>query len=338
MIHAHRHLLPALAALALTACGDAASRPNVTQYWAQPDTVILGLGHPSDVKAESRDRVWVADRESAIILGIAPLDSQYVSIGRADLEPKQVQLPGKLAVSTDIGLSAYDIETGSVDLFTFGGDFIRGFEPGFVPAVMSFSKAPIGYTFAVAAVDSSLKRPVVNDTTGADSTFVRHAVIIHTDLQGGSRDTLLSPTRGPEALRGATAGPGETLMSPSVSGMWVWTRLVPDTVFDVSPNGVRRLALRADEAPLGLFADPERQMLWIMQADTSAVHLSAYDTRLATESGEGTAFLGERTIEDRFRPATVFDGVVAGFRPVLNSIAMTAYDLHPERFVRPEAP
>jgi len=343
----HRLLATALAALTFTACGDSTRPTAATEYWAQPDSVIIGLGRPSDVKAQSRDRVWVADRESAIILSLAPGSGEYTSIGRVDLEPTEVELPGKLAVSSDIGLSAYDIQTGSVDLFTFSGEFIRGFTPGFVPAVMSFSKAPIGYTFGIAAADSTTKRAAPADSAGTDSTFVRHALIIHTDLQGGGRDTLLSPTHGPEALRDATAGAGETLMSPSTSGMWVWSQLVPDTVFDVTPKGTRRLPLRSDESPFALFADPAREILWVLHPDTSRVVLAAYDTGGAIEPGAADAvadtsavqaavpFLGVRTIDGRFRPAVIHDGVVMGFRPIPGgATAMSAYDLHTERFER----
>lgn len=334
----NRHLAPALAALALSACGDAAPTNTATLYWSQPDTVVIGLGHPSDVKAQSRDRVWVADRQSALILRLAPRDSQYVSIGLGDREPRQVQLPGKLAVATDIGLSAYDIETGSVDLFTFGGDYIRGFTPGFVPAVMSFSKAPLGYTFGVAAIDSAATRAAraaLPDSASTDSVVVRRAVVIRTDLQGNARDTLLSPTHGPESLRGATAGEGKTLMAPSASGMWVWSELVPDSVFDITPRGTRRLFQQLPGQPLGMFADPVREMLWLVLPASEEVRLAAFDTREAVAKTP-EAYLGDRTIEEpTFRPAAIFDGVVMGFRRIRGgAIAMNAYDLHTEAFNR----
>lgn len=335
-----QRLALALAALALAACGDATPTNTATLYWSQPDTVIIGLGHPSDVKAQSRDRVWVADRQSALILGLAPRDSQYVSIGLGDREPTQVQLPGKLAVAADIGLSAYDIRTGSVDLFTFGGDYIRGFTPGFVPAVMSFSKAPLGYTFGVAAIDSAATREAraaAPDSASADSdsVVVRRAVVIRTDLQGGTRDTLLSPAHGPESLRGATAGEGKTLMAPSASGMWVWSELVPDSVYDVTPNGTRRLYQQLPAPPLGMLSDPEREMLWLVLPDSAGVRLAAFDTRAQVAETPG-AYLGDRTIEEpSFRPAAIFDGVVMGFRRMRGGgIAMNAYDLHTEAFNR----
>jgi hypothetical protein len=335
-----RPLAPALAALALAACGDATPTNTATLYWSQPDTVVIGLGHPSDVKAQSRDRVWVADRQSALILGLAPRDSQYVSIGMADREPTQVQLPGKLAVASDIGLSAYDIQTGRVDLFTFGGDYIRGFTPGFVPAVMSFSKAPLGYTFGIAAIDSVATREAreaVPDSAPADSDsiVVRRAVVIRTDLQGTVRDTLLSPAHGPESLRGTMAGEGKTLMTPSASGMWVWSELVPDSVFDITPKGTRRLYQQLPGQPLGMFADPVREMLWLVLPASAGVRLAAFDTR-AEVAETPQAYLGDRAIDEpSFRPAAVFDGVVMGFRRIQGgAIAMSAYDLHTEAFRR----
>jgi hypothetical protein len=334
---------PVLAALALAACGDAAPTNTATLYWSQPDTVIIGLGRPSDVKAQSRDRVWVADRESGLILGLAPADSEYVSIGMADREPTQVQLPGKLAVASDIGLSAYDIQTGSVDLFTFGGDYIRSFTPGFVPAVMSFSKAPLGYTFGIAAIDSAATREArearaaTSDSAAADSdtVVVRRAFVIRTDLQGNARDTLLSPTRGPESLRGTTADEGETLMAPSASGMWVWSRLVPDSVYDITPKGTRRLYQQLAGQPLGMFADPVREMLWLVLPASEGIRLAAFDTR-AEVAETPEAYLGDRIIDEpSFRPAAIFDGVVMGFRGIGGgAIAMSAYDLHTEAFNR----
>jgi hypothetical protein len=148
-------------------------------------------------------------------------------------------------------------------------------------------------------------------------------------MRGEVRDTLLSWAHGPEALRTAVARQGETSMSPSRSGMWVWARVVPDTVFDLSPREVRRLVVREeDRGATAIMADPARDMLWMVHLDSTGVsRYSAYDTRSA-------GYLGLRTVEPPFRPAVIRDGVVMGFKPVMGSIGLVAYDLHTERFAR----
>jgi hypothetical protein len=45
-----------------------------TKYWEQPDSVVIGLGDPSDVKALTRDNVWVADRAATTIFSLTPGD------------------------------------------------------------------------------------------------------------------------------------------------------------------------------------------------------------------------------------------------------------------------
>ena len=334
--------LPLLAlALACSPTPDRSTPVEATEYWAQPhpDSVVIGMGQPVDVKARTRDEVWVADFAAAAIFSLNPSEDEYVVIGAADRPPEQIQHPVKLAVAPDIGLAAYDRESQSVDLFTFSGEYIRGFSPGFRPSVMSFSRGPLGYTFGVAAGDSGQER---------------RSVVIHTDLQGMERDTLLSPSHGPEALRSSIAQRGETAMSPSTSGMWVWSRQAPDRVFDVTPRGTRVITLRPqDREGIGLLADRAQEILWVIRPDSSGADYMAYDARLARpldESGDESAngaegaapadsvaaFLGVRTTGLNFQPMEIHDGVAMGFRRLAGGIGMIAYDLHADRFARPE--
>lgn len=311
--------LTAVAALlAAGACADAPGADEsvaAVEYWAQPDTVVIGLGNPTDVKPLSRDRVFIADRAAAAIFRIDPRDSSYVGIGMGELEPLQVELPLKLAVSRDIGLAAFDGKREAIDLLSLDGDYIRSFEPGFVPAVMAFGAQPVGFTFGIAPTDSA---------------GVRRSVVLRTGLRGEDPDTLLSPRHGPEALRGAVARPGETMMAPSARGMWVWSRVRADSVFEVtSRDETRAVEIRPEDrsGDVMLFDIPA-DILWIAHSDsTGSSRYSAYDVRTRS-------YLGSRTIEEIVRPAAVYDGILMAFRRVKDGIGMIAYDMRLERFDR----
>lgn len=321
--------------LALTACTPTPDRSEpveATRYWAQPDSVVIGIGQPVDVETGSRDEAWVADFAAAAIFSVNPGEGEYVVLGASDREPTQIVQPVKLAVAPDLGLAAYDGSTKSVDLFTSSGEFIRGFTPGFVPSEMSFSRSPLGFTFGVAVGDS-----------GQD----RRSVVIRTDLQGNRPDTLLSPSHGPEALRSSVARRGETAMSPSTSGMWVWSRQAPERVYDVTPDGTQAITLRPeDREGIGLLGDPARDLLWVVRPEVGRVLYAAYDARLARELDESeesaappdsaTAFLGLRTTGTNFQPMEIHDGVVIGVRRVGPGVGMAAYDLHADMLDRPE--
>lgn len=319
----------AVAALALVACGDA--RPGgedsaipASVLWIQPDTVGIGLGRPADIKAQSRDRVWVADVVALTIFAVSVPDSSYLSIGAGDREPVQVRLPAKLAVDERLGVAMYDGESRRVEHLTLDGDWIRGFDVEFQPAVMSFTQEPVGLTFGIAAGDS----------------LDRRAMVLRADLDGGARDTLLSESHGPEALRGASAMRGQTAMSASRTGMWVYSRATPDSVFEVSARGTRRLALRAqDTTAVGILADVPGELVWMVHSDSTGVRYEAYDGRLATAATDstavGAAHLGTRTTPLNFRPYVIHDGVVIGLRGLPSGgPGLVAFDLHADRFAR----
>lgn len=317
----------AVVAVALTGCrGDAAGdrrsaddqRMAAEPYWAQPDSVFVPVLAPTDAKSVSRTSMWVADPEFGAVFNFAPGEDKYVALGSGDREPTQIRIPAKLALSPEIGLSVYDGETQSIDLFTTGGEFIRGFEIEFTPAVMEFTSAPIGYVFAIASSDYEGQPRVV---------------IIQTDALGGARDTLLSPEVGPAALRGALATPGETLITSSGRGLWVWSRAAPDSVYEVATLSTRTVRVRVeDRSAVGLMGDPTRDMLWFAHVQPDSASYSAYDTR----AGVTKTFLGTRTTPGGLSPRLVHDGILMGWSRGQQTMVAVSYDLKADRFVRQE--
>ncbi|MFQ5529540.1 MAG: hypothetical protein ACE5FP_04260 [Gemmatimonadota bacterium] len=306
--------------LAMAGCGDDASVGDSTAaqlYWQQPDSTFVPTLTPTDAKSMSRNSMWAADPRAKAVFRFTPGEGRYVAIGADDREPTQIQVPAKLAVSPELGLSVYDAETKSVDLFTPDGEFVRGFAVEFTPAVMEFSTAPLGYTFAVAS---------------SDFDAAPRVLIIRTDVLGVTRDTLLSPDVGPPALRAAEAAPGQTLMASSGNGLWVWSKAAPDTIFEVAPRSSRVIPVRTeDQAAIGMLSDPATDMLWLGHIEDLGGSYSAYDTR----TGVDEAFLGVRTTTGQFSPRLVHDGILMGWylgeqdRP-----AAVAYDLNADGFER----
>lgn len=287
-------------------------------YWAQPDTLFVPVIAPTDAKSMSRESMWVADPEFGSVFNFAPGEDRYVALGLGDREPAQIKIPAKLALSPEIGLSVYDGETQSIDLFTTGGEFIRGFKIEFTPAVMEFTSAPIGYVFAIASSDFEGQPRVV---------------IIQTDALGGARDTLLSPDVGPDALRGALATPGETSITASGTGLWVWSRAAPDFVYEVATRSTRMVPVRVeDRSAVGLMGDPTRDMLWFAHVQPDSASYSAYDTR----AGVTEAFLGTRTTPGGFSPRLVYDGILMGWSRGQQTMVAISYDLKADLLVRQE--
>lgn len=287
-------------------------------YWAQPDTLYVPVIAPTDAKSVSRSSMWVADPEFGAVFNFAPGEDRYVALGSGDREPVQIGVPAKLALSPEIGLSVFDDETKSIDLFTTGGEFIRGFEVEFVPAVMEFTSAPIGYVFAIAS--SEFDGPP-------------RVVIVRTNALGGERDTLLSPDIGLAALRGAAATPGETLITSSGRGLWVWSKAVPDTIFEIAAQSARKIPVRTeDHDAIGLLGDPTRDMVWFAHVQPDSASYSAYDTR----AGVTDAFLGTRTTPGGFSPRLVHDGILMGWSRGQRTMVAVSYDLHADEFSRQE--
>ena len=310
----------ALVCAALAGCGDMGSEGDeaaALPYWQQPDTTFVPTIGPTDVKTVSRSSMWAADPVAKAVFLFIPEQNRYAAIGADDREPVQIRVPAKLAISAELGLSVYDGETRSVDLFTPDGEFIRGFQIEFLPAVMEFSRAPIGYLFGVASSDFGSSRRVL---------------IIRTDALGASRDTLLSPDTGPPSLRDARATPGQTLMASSGNGLWVWSKAVPDTIFEVGPRSARVIPVRPeDQSAIGLLSDPAADMLWLGHVETTSGRYSAYDTR----PGVSEPFLGTRTTGGQFSPRLVHDGILMGwYEGEQGRPAAKAFDLLVDRFRR----
>ena len=310
-----RATLPCCMAVILAAtagCSDEVPTPQsvaAESYWAQPDTLLVAIGAPTDSKSISRASMWVADPEAEAVYMVAPGEGRYLALGAGDMEPTQIHVPAKLAISPELGLSVYDLETQSVDMFTTGGTFIRGFDIEFIPAVMEYTSAPIGYVFAIASMD-------YDDTP--------RVVVIQTDALGGARDTLLSPDVGPAALRGASAARGETLITKSSGGLWVWSKAVPDSVYEVASRSARVIPVRLeDRTAVGLLSDPNRDMLWFAHVQEAGASYSAYDTR----SDVASPFLGTRTTPGGFSPRLVYDGILMGWTRGQYTLVAAAYDL-----------
>ena len=295
--------------------GPAESWTEASQFWLQSDTLFIPVARPTDAKAMDRASMWVADPYSRAVFLYTPQRGSYRAIGADDREPLQIQRPAKLAVSARYGLAVYDADTGSVDLFTPTGEFIRGFELGFAPSVMEFSEGPVGYTFATTR----------NTLEGA------RILIVRTDIRGGARDTLLSTDTGIEQLR--TALPAQTLMASSGQGMWVWSKSVADTVFEVAPQSSRTLEIRPeDQTAIGMFSDPSRDMLWLAHVVEGSGTYSAYDTRPGVES----PYLGSRTTTGLFSPRVVHDGILMGWTNGRHGLVAASYDLNADHFDREE--
>jgi hypothetical protein len=289
-----------------------------TPYWAQPDTIFVPVATPSDAKAMSRSSMWVTDPKAKAVFMLAPGEHRYVAIGADDREPTQIVFPAKLAVSADFGVSVYDLQTRSVDMFTRDGAYLRGFEVEFLPAVMEITTDPIGYIFAVVS---------------GDDDGQTHVLIIQTDMLGGSRDTLLSADAGPAALRGADASSGETLITASGKGLWVWSKTVPDSVYEVAARSARVIPVRTeDQTAAGLLGDPASDMLWLADMESDLARFSAYDMRAGIES----AYLGTRTVEGEFSPRLVYDGILMGWARGQLGLLAISFDLKTDQMVRQE--
>jgi len=303
----------AVVAAALSGCSSDSveSQSQAAQpFWAQPDTLFVPVAAPSDAKSISRESMWVTDPQAGAVFIFAPGEDRYVSVGAGDREPSQILVPAKLAISPELGVSVYDGETQSVDLYTMGGEFIRGFGIEFTPSVMEFTSAPIGYIFAIVSSEYEGQPRVV---------------IIQTDAMGGARDTLLSPDVGPEELRTALAAQGETLIAASDQGLWVWSKGSPEFVYEVAARSARVIPVRAEvSGAVGLMSDPTRDMLWFAHVDEEGSTYSAYTTQADAE----ITFLGTRTAPGGFSPRLVFDGILMGWTRGQRTGVAAAFDLN----------
>ncbi|MDT8435721.1 MAG: hypothetical protein RRA92_03095 [Gemmatimonadota bacterium] len=302
--------------------GDAGFPPvaETSVAWAQHDSVALHSWMPLEVKAESGTAAWIADAALGGVLRFAPGAEDYRQMGMFENPPEEMTRPVKLAFSRQFGLFVYDLEAREVQVYSPGGQPLRTFDPGFQPARMELTSHPIGLIMA------HLQR---------DADSVARLVVVHMDLRGAQTDTLLSPgSRGPAALWDVPARGDSLSLAPSEAGMWAYSKAISDTVFEISAQGEgRRIVLRPqDRDALGILADLDRDILWVVRPDPEATaaaeekglavppsyRYSAYDiSRSGDEAAtvRDAAFLGERRTPEGFEPRAAAEGIVIGWMP-----------------------
>ena len=301
---------------------------EAVEIWSHPDSVGIEIYAPMDLKAESRDVAWGLDRVADAIMRFEPAAGQFGVFGFLSSEPSQVADPIRLAVSESAGIIAYDDSSRSVDLFTFGGQHVRGFEPGFRPSILEVARRPLRLTFGIVSVSE-------------DS--VPRMTVIQTDFLGENPDTLLGPGSGPESLRTVTARRGLLSATPSESGLWLYSAEVPDTVFEVSALGPgRKLVLpESDARRVGVLSDRDEQVLWVVTPRAEGgLDYEAFDLS-ATEVGEqveaAPRYLGARVTPVGFAVQVAVEGAVIGWWNTRGSkVVPRAYDMRLEE-LRDEA-
>ncbi|MCK5448404.1 MAG: hypothetical protein KAJ43_09680 [Gemmatimonadetes bacterium] len=277
---------------------------EAVEIWAHPDTAGINVYAPLDFKAASRSVVWAIDGVARGVMRYEPSEGKHGVFGFVENPPAQVVSPARLAVAENTGLFVFDDSTGMVDLYSPGGQHLRGFDPGVRPSILEVSRRPLRLTYGVRAF--------------ADDSIPTLA-IIQTNFLGQNPDTLLSPDVGPETLRGAPAVRGSLVSTPSIGGLWVFSKAASDTVFEVSGTGPsRKLALpEADTLRAGILADLQQEILWVVAPrPTGGLEYEAYDISGPGDDGVingTTAYLGVRTTPLYFLARVTFDGSVSGW-------------------------
>ena len=277
---------------------------EAVEIWAHPDSLGINVYDPMDFKAASRTVVWGIDRIARGILRYEPAEGEHGVFGFLDNPPEQVVSPARLAVAENTGLFVFDDSTGMVDLYSPGGQHLRGFDPGLRPSILEVSRRPLRLTYGV--------RAFTDDS-------IPSLAIIQTDFRGENPDTLLSPDVGPEILRGAPAVRGGLVATPSMGGLWVFSRMALDTVYEVSGAGSqRKLVLpESDSMRVGVLADLQQEILWVVEPrPTGGLGYEAYDISGAGDDGVidgAAAYMGFRTTPLSFVAEVAFDGSVSGW-------------------------
>ncbi len=312
----------AMACTKETGSDSAATMSDVgaVEVWAYPDTSGMQVYAPLDLKSASREVVWAADRFSGSVIRYEPPAGEQGVIGLLDRPPLQIIAPARLAVDANVGIFVYDDSTGMVDLYSPGGQHLRGFDPGLRPSILEISQRPLRLTFGV--------RTLAQDAPPTLS-------VIQTSFLGADPDTLLSPTVGPESLRDAPAIRRQLVATAATGGLWIFATAMTDTVFEVSGTGTsRKLALpEPDTLRSGILADLQQQILWVATPRPDGGHVyEAFDIAGDSEVIDGAAaYLGVRTTPPSFAPACAWDGTVAGWYRSDNAVhAPRAYDMRVE--------
>jgi len=304
--------LPALALFALACSQEAeqgaavsASDEPAVEIWAHPDRSGIRVSAPLDLKASSRTVVWGIDGVVGAVMRYQPSKGEYAVFGFRDRQPVEVASPVRLAVAENTGVFVFDDSTGMLDLYSPGGQHLRGFDPHMRPSILEISLRPLRLTYGVRAF-------------GEDT--IPTLTVIQTNFLGQDPDTLLSPNVGPESLRQAPAVRGNLVATPSVSGLWLFAKAISDTVFEVSSVGPSRKLVLPETFALraGVIADLQQQILWVVTPrPTGGLDYEGYDI---SDSGDGaeiidgaTAYLGARSTPQYFSAKVAFDGTVSGW-------------------------
>lgn len=295
---------------------------EAVEIWAHPDSLGINVTSPLDFKAASRSVAWAIDGIARGVMRYEPAEGKHGAFGFMDNPPPEVVSPARLAVAENTGIFVFDDSTRMVDLYSPGGHYLRGFDPGLLPSIFEVSRRPLRLTYGVRAF--------------ADDSIPTLA-IIQTDFLGQNPDTLLSPEVGPETLRDAPAVRGSLVSTPSMSGLWIFAKAASDTVFEVSGSGPsHKLALpEADTLRVGILADLQQQILWVVAPrPLGGLDYEAYDISLPGEAGviDGTrAYLGARSTPPDFVGKVAYDGSVSGwFRGERGIYAPRGYDMRVE--------
>jgi hypothetical protein len=274
------------------------------EIWAHPDTAGIEVYAPLDFKAASRNVVWAIDGVARGVMRYEPSLGKHGVFGFLDQPPAEVASPARLAIAENTGVFVFDDSTGTVDLYSPGGQHLRSFDPGTRPSILEVSRRPLLLTYGV--------RTFTGDS-------IPTLTVIQTDFLGQNADTLLSPEVGPETLRDAPAVHGNLVASPALGGLWVFSRTASDTVFELSGAGPQgKLVLpETDTLRAGILADVQQEILWIVSPrPEGGLEYEGYD--LSVEGVDGIidgagAYLGVRTTPVSFTGQVAFDGSVSGW-------------------------
>jgi len=277
---------------------------EAVEIWTYPDTLGTPVYAPIELKAASRTVVWAIDGMARGVIRYEPLKGESLVFGFAENPPEEVVMPARLAISEDSGIFVFDESTGMLDQYSPSGQHLRGFDPSLRPSILEVARSPLRLTYGVRAF--------------ADDT-IPTLVVIQTDFLGRNADTLLSPYVGPESLRTTPALSGRLVSTPATSGLWIFGKVMSDTVFQVSGAGPsRKLALpETDTLRAGVLADLQQEILWVLTPrPTGGLDYEAYDISGAEDDGiiDGRqAYLGARTTPLGFWAKVAYDGSVSGW-------------------------
>jgi hypothetical protein len=297
---------------------DGAAAEEAVEIWTHPDTVGIEIRAPIEMKSSSRSVVWGLDQIARAVMRFEPSAGDFGVFGLGELPPVEVRNPARMAVTENSGIFVYDATTRMVDLYTPGGQFLRGFDPGYPVSILEASSRPMVLTLG---------------TTTGEGDEAR-LTVIQTDYRGQDPDTLLSRDKGPEPLRQVVAVGGRLAAAPSLGGLWLFSADVPDTVFEVTAAEVaRRLVLpESDSRRVGLLADIQQQVLWVVaQRPRGGLYYEAFDVSSSGDEGiiAGVdAYLGTRTTPLGFTASIAYDGVIQGWLATQRGVQTPqAYDM-----------